>query len=191
MPDLAPGTLLIAPPTLGDPNFRRTVVLLCEHTAAEGSFGLVLSRPLGDVALGDVLDLDDLASRLGGEDYPLALGGPVQPDTLHYLHRHPSAVPGAREVADGVFWGGDFEDVKALLASGEADAQSLRFFLGYSGWGAGQLQAEMDRDGWILARASADLVFPESTDDFWRRLMRQMGGEYALLSNFPDNPRMN
>jgi putative transcriptional regulator len=190
--DLAPGTLLVAPPTLGDPNFRRSVVLLCEHSPAEGSFGLSLGRPLEqDLALSDVLDLGDPVARLRGEDFPLALGGPVQPETLHYLHRHPEAVPGATEVTEGVRWGGDFDDVKVLLADGEADAQSLRFFLGYAGWGAGQLRAELDQGGWILAPADVELVFPESLDAFWRQIMRRLGGEYALLSNFPDNPRMN
>ena len=190
--DLAPGVLLVAPPTLGDPNFRRSVVLLCEHDDTEGSFGLALGRPLEqDLALSDVVDLGDPAARLHGEDFPLALGGPVQPKTLHYLHRHPQAVPGAMEVAEGVCWGGDFEDVKQLVAGGEAGPQSLRFFLGYAGWGVGQLRAELDQDGWILAPADAGLVFPESIDAFWRQIMRRLGGEYALLSNFPDNPRMN
>lgn len=190
--DLVPGTLLVAPPTLGDPNFRRSVVLLCEHHPAEGSFGLSLGRPLEqDLALSDVLDLGDPAARLAGEDFPLVLGGPVQPETLHYLHRHPGAVPGATEIAEGVWWGGDFEDVKQLLAEGTASLQSLRFFLGYAGWGAGQLRAELDQDGWILAPADAGVVFPESLDAFWRQIMRRMGGEYALLSNFPDDPRMN
>ena len=190
--DLAPGTLLVAPPTLGDPNFRRSVVLLCEHSEIEGSFGLSLGRPLEqELTLSDVLDLGAPATRLRGEDFPLALGGPVQPETLHYLHRHPEAVPDAQQVAEGVWWGGDFEDVKQLLADGEADAESLRFFLGYAGWGPSQLRAEMDQGGWILASADPEIVFPESLEAFWRQIMRRMGGEYALLSNFPDNPRMN
>lgn len=190
--DLAPGVLLVAPPTLGDPNFRRSVVLLCEHNEVEGSFGLSLGRPLEqDITLRDALDLSEPAARLHAEDFSLALGGPVQPETLHYLHRHPEAVPDATEVAEGIWWGGDFEHVQALLAEGEADTRSLRFFLGYAGWGVGQLRAEMDQGGWILAPPAPDLVFPESLDAFWRQMMRRMGGEYALLSNFPDDPRMN
>ncbi|PSQ84285.1 MAG: hypothetical protein BRD44_01490 [Bacteroidetes bacterium QS_7_67_15] len=190
--DLAPGTLLVAPPTLGDPHFRRSVVLLCDHSATEGSFGLSLGRPLEqDLSVSDVVDLGEPAARLHGDDFELALGGPVQPETLHYLHRHPEALPGATEIAEDVWWGGDFEDVKTLLASGAATPRSLRFFVGYAGWGVGQLRAELDQDGWILADADAELIFPESLDAFWRLVMRRMGGEYALLSNFPDDPRMN
>ncbi|PSQ85795.1 MAG: hypothetical protein BRD40_00065, partial [Bacteroidetes bacterium QS_1_65_9] len=173
--------------------FRRSVVLLCEHSNGMGSFGLSLGRPLEqDLALSDVIDLGDAAARLQGEDFPLALGGPVQPETLHYVHRHGrEAVPDATEIAEGIWWGGDFEDVKTLIADGEASTGSLRFFVGYAGWGAGQLRAEIDQDGWILTPADAELVFPESLEAFWRAVMRRMGGEYALLSNFPDDPRMN
>ena len=190
--DLAPGVLLVAEPTLGDPNFRRSVVLLCEHNEM-GSFGLALGRPLDEqeLTLSDVLDLGDPTVQVRAEDFELTLGGPVQPETLHYLHRHPEAVPDATEVTEGVWWGGDFEDVKRLLAGGGGDPQRLRFLLGYAGWGAGQLRAELDQGGWILAEATPSLVFPESLDAFWRQIMRRMGGEYALLSNFPDDPRMN
>ena len=190
--DLAPGVLLVAKPTLGDPNFRRSVVLLCEHNEM-GGFGLSLGRPLEEqeLSLSDALDLGDPTVQVRAEDFDLTLGGPVQPETLHYLHRYPEAVPGATEVTEGVWWGGDFEDVKALLAEGGGDPQHLRFLLGYAGWGAGQLRAELDQGGWILAEATPSLVFPESLDAFWRQVMRRMGGEYALLSNFPDDPRMN
>ena len=182
-PVLEAGTLLVAPPTLQDPNFRRSVVLLCDHSP-EGTFGLLLNRML-ELKLSEVLD-DLLAG-----DAPLALGGPVQPNTLHFVHCLGAEVPRAVEVADGIFWGGDFDVVKALVRSGAVKEGTLRFFLGYAGWSPGQLEAEMEQSGWIVVPPSGAFVFPDDPSNLWRSVMRRLGGEYALLSNFPDNPRMN
>ncbi|RMH66165.1 MAG: YqgE/AlgH family protein [Bacteroidetes bacterium] len=179
----APGVLLVAPPLLADPNFRRSVVLLCEH-GEDGSFGLILNRPM---AIQPAEVLDDFY----GYDEPLSLGGPVEPNTLHYLHRHGDVIPGAIRVFDGVYWGGDFEAVRTLTASGGASTGDLRFFLGYAGWSPGQLDAEIDAGGWFLARAREAAIFPRDPDRLWRDVLRSMGREYALLANFPDDPRMN
>ena len=179
---LAPGVLLIAPPMMADPNFRRAVVLLCEH-GPDGSFGLILNRPL-TLQLGEVLD--EFYS-----DAPLSLGGPVQQDTLHFLHRHGDLIGDAVPVLDGVHWGGDFEAVKTLVQTEVATPNDLRFFIGYAGWSPGQLGEEVEQDGWFLAHADDVLVFDDEPETLWRTVMRRMGGEYALLSTFPDDPRMN
>lgn len=179
----APGILLVAPPVLSDPNFRRAVVLLCEHGEA-GSFGLILNRLL-TIQLGDVLE------SLSGRQEALWLGGPVQPSTLHFLHRHGSGITGAVPVMDGVYWGGDFDDVQRLIWDKTSLAGGLRFFLGYAGWIPGQLEAEIEAGGWILARAAAAFVFPDHPEKLWSTVLRSLGGEYALLANFPEDPRMN
>lgn len=182
--ELAPGTLLISAPMMQDPNFRRTVVLLCEHDPVEGSFGLILNREL-DVQLGEVLE------GYFAYDPPLYLGGPVQRDTLHYLHTHSDDIPGGVALPGNVTWGGDFEVVQEIAQGGEASFDNLRFFLGYAGWSARQLEEEIDEDAWILASAGADIVFDTDPDQLWRTVLRRMGGEYAVLANFPDDPRMN
>ncbi len=177
-----PGALLVAEPPMADPNFRRAVVLLCEHTT-EGSFGLVLNRPTG-------LTLAQAAAEPLPFDADLWLGGPVQPDTLHYLHPY-GDLDGALPVHDGVFWGGAFEDVQAGVGGGRLDADRFRFFVGYSGWGSGQLDAEVDDGAWIVLDGDAETVFADGDDALWRRVLRQLGGEYAILSTFPDDPRLN
>jgi len=182
--DLSPGTLLISAPMMQDPNFRRTVVLLCEHQPGEGTFGLTLNRPL-DVQLGDVLD--DVVAY----DPTLYLGGPVQRETLHYLHTCPDDIPGGVSLPGAVTWGGNFEVVQQIAKRGDAAADNLRFFLGYAGWGPGQLEAELDEEAWILAPGAADLIFEVEPDALWRTILRRMGGQYAVLANFPDDPRMN
>ncbi len=185
MPDvqLIPGTLLVAPPALLDPNFRRATVLLCDHNE-EGSFGLVINRVL-DAEPSDVLE--------GIENYSgrLSFGGPVQADTLHYLHLHGDDVPTAIRVMDDVHWGGSFDTIRDLIDTFQSTAQTLRFFLGYAGWGPGQLEEEIEQGGWIISQAIAEDIFTEAPDTLWRHVLRRMGGEYAVLSNFPDDPRMN
>ena len=178
----APGALLVAEPPLADPNFRRTIILLCEHTT-DGSFGLVLNRPT-ELSLSQAA-LDPLPF-----DADLWFGGPVQPDTLHYLPPY-GDLDGALPVHDDVFWGGSFDELQAGVAQGWLQAERFRFFVGYSGWGSGQLDAEVDEGSWIVLDGSADLVFSSGDDALWRKTLRRLGGEYALLSTFPDNPRMN
>jgi len=177
-----PGDILVAEPPMADPNFRRSVVLLCEHTT-EASFGLVLNRPTG-------LTLSQATDEAFDFDADLFLGGPVQPDTLHYLHPY-GDLDGALTVLDEVFWGGDFEALRRAIADGYADPERIRFFVGYSGWGPGQLDAEVDELSWIVRPGTAALVFADGDDALWRQVLRQLGGEYALLSTFPDDPRLN
>lgn len=179
----APGVLLVAPPMMQDPNFRRAVVLLCEH-GPDGSFGLVLNRPLS-------LHLSDVLEEPGAYEAPLQMGGPVQPNTLHFLHRFGALVPDAVSLGDGLFWGGDFEHVQALADADDVTPHQLRFYLGYAGWSPGQLDDEIEDDGWILTPAVPPLIFDVAPDDLWRVTMRHMGGEFALLAHFPDDPRMN
>jgi putative transcriptional regulator len=179
----APGSILVAEPPMADPNFRRAVVLVCEHTT-EGSFGLVLNRPSG-------LTLAEAAAETLPFDAELWLGGPVQTDTLHYLHPFGDSVESALPVLDGVFWGGAFDELRDAIEQGRVLSEEVRFFVGYSGWGPGQLDVEVDEGAWIVLDGDRDVVFAESDDALWRSLLRQMGGEYALLSTFPDDPSMN
>ena len=181
--DLQPGTLLIAPPMMHDPNFRRTVVLLCEH-GGEGSFGLVLNRPLE-------VSLHELMRGVAPRETSISMGGPVQPDTLHFIHRHGDVLPQTVSILDGIYWGGDFDLLKVLIENGQTSPRDLRFFLGYSGWSAGQLESEIEAGGWILARADASAIFTTDPSALWRTVLRSLGGEYALLANFPEDPRSN
>jgi len=163
------GVLLIAHPWLSDPNFQRTVIFLCEHEQAGGSFGLVLTRPL-DRRLGEFVE------TLSTSDHLLFEGGPVQRDTLHFLHRHGRLVDSAIRVQDDLFWGGDFDLVQALVLAGDAQPDTTRFFAGYSGWGPGQLLGEVDEGSWILSRAPAQIIFETEPDELWRSLLKRMGG---------------
>ncbi len=166
-----------------DPNFRRTVVLLCEHSA-EGSFGLILNRPLG-------LHLSEVVHEVNERDMLIGQGGPVQTDTLHFIHTFGDQVPETVPITNEIYWGGDFEVMKLLIETGRITPHEVRFFLGYAGWSEGQLLDEIDQGGWIIAPARAAHVFMPDVDAIWSSILRTMGDEYAILANFPEDPRLN
>ena len=179
--EIEKGQLLVASVRLIDPNFQRTVVLLCEHDDSS-SYGLVLNRRI-DVP-------SDLHDRLPFLTDNLFLGGPVQPEILQVVHPY-EQVSGAREVIEGVWVGGNFEELQAGCQAGVLDPQACRFFLGYSGWSAGQLQEEFDGDSWLLVPATPALIFDVSPENIWREAIRARGRSEPLLANYPDDPRWN
>jgi putative transcriptional regulator len=183
MADIASGILLISDPFLKDPNFMRTVVLLCEHRE-EGSFGFVLNKTFDQ-------ELGDLIKDAEGIRFPVYEGGPVQKDTLHFLHQCPGLIPGGIEVVDGIFWGGDFEDVLILLKEKKLSKKDIRFFLGYSGWSEGQLHGELEGKSWITREASRALVFNLNTHQTWKDALGELGGEYSQMINYPIDPQLN
>ncbi|MGR3811193.1 YqgE/AlgH family protein [Jiulongibacter sp. NS-SX5] len=178
----AKGRLLIAEPFLGDPNFERSVILLCEHNE-QGSFGLVLNQ-LSNLTLADAVD------GLTG-DFPLYVGGPVEYNTLHYVHRLGAKLPGSIDLGNGIYWSGDYEILKELIKLEQIPADDIRFFLGYSGWGEQQLEGEMKRNSWIVRDCDDALIFEADTETFWRKVLRDMGGNYKVMSNYPTDPRLN
>lgn len=179
----AKGTLLIANPFLKDPNFMRTVIFLCEHRE-EGSFGFVLNK-LFPQKLGELLP--ELA------DYPIPLyfGGPVQKDTIHFLHQYPDIISGGEEVFDGVFWGGNFETVMALIRIKGIDLKKIKFFIGYSGWAEKQIEDELKEKSWLISEATRNLLFHNKPDNIWKDSLRHLGGEYEMMINFPIDPQLN
>jgi putative transcriptional regulator len=179
----APGILLIADPFLKDPNFMRTVVFLCEHQN-EGSFGFVLNKQHDQY-------LDELMPDLEGVHLPVYYGGPVQKDTIHFLHTVPDLIPGGYEIIDGVYWGGDFETASNLLKNEVFDSTKIRFFLGYSGWSEAQLNNEVKEKSWLTVEATRKLVFHKKHDEIWKASLRHLGGDYEMMVNYPIDPQLN
>jgi putative transcriptional regulator len=178
-----PGILLIADPFLKDPNFKRTVVFLCEHQE-EGSFGFVLNKTYE-------YSLDELISGVEDLHLPVYCGGPVQMDTIHFLHQYPASIPGGFKVVDDIYWGGDFETAIALIRSGEVDRNRIRFFIGYSGWSKDQLKDELKEKSWLTVEATRNLIFHQHIDEIWKDSLRHLGGDYEMMVNFPIDPRLN
>jgi putative transcriptional regulator len=179
----AAGILLIADPFLKDPNFLRTVVFLCEHKE-EGSFGFVLNRPFTNT-------IDELIPELQDHKLPVFYGGPVQQDTIHFLHQYPEDIPGGQEILKGVYWGGDFDKMVELLRSNSLDPARIRFYIGYSGWGSGQLDDELKEKSWLTVKATRKLVFHRNFEEIWKESLKLLGGDYEMMINFPIDPQLN
>jgi putative transcriptional regulator len=183
MENPAPGILLIADPFLKDQHFSRTVILLCEHKE-NGSLGFVINRQLEH-------RLEDLLAGAKGLKIPIFFGGPVQMDTLHFLHMYPNLIPGSRQLSDGIYWGGDFEIALSLLQNGDIDPHLIRFYIGYSGWTGGQLDEELKGKSWLTAQARRKVVFHPQLDEIWKEAIRLLSSEYQLMANFPIDPQLN
>ncbi|TAH34490.1 MAG: YqgE/AlgH family protein [Planctomycetota bacterium] len=179
--DLQPGVLLLADPSLTDSNFEGSVVLLCAH-GAEGSLGLVLNRPL-DFRVDQVLEDP---GPFQGEEAPMLWGGPVGLDRLHVLH---AGAAGAHSfaVCAGVTFGGAMQELLRLHQAGAP----VRFFLGYSGWDAGQLESELQADSWRVVPATAEEVFDARVESLWRRLMAAQDARYHWMRHASTDPRAN
>ncbi len=176
------GSLLVAAPSLGDPNFSRTVVLIAEH-GPEGAMGLVLNRPLGVRVAEAVPILRDFVPE--GES--VHIGGPVQPEAVMALGDFVDADRAAAIAFATVgFLPADAEetlDPTALLRA--------RVFAGYAGWGPGQLEGEMDEEAWVVVPARADDCFAEDPEQLWRDALRRHGGAFAVFALEPDDPSLN
>jgi putative transcriptional regulator len=158
------GVLLYSTPGLRDPNFAQTVVLLLEHNS-KGSMGVVLNKPTRR-HLEDVLDL---AVGTGGPDVPVFWGGPVQPEAMIALVRSSWPGPRARTVVRDVQLTSDLADIKQVLAEPNGRLR-VRVFTGYSGWGRGQLAAEVRAGGWVVEPAEATTVFSPEPSRMWERV---------------------
>jgi putative transcriptional regulator len=176
------GSLLIAAPALLDPNFRRTVVLLLEHTD-EGAVGVVLNRPT-DTPTGEAIpDLTDVVRAAE----PVFIGGPVSPGSVialgDYLDRDEASDPVCGSVA-AIEVGTTPEALRLLVSR-------LRAFAGYAGWGPGQLEGEIEEEAWFTTPGLAEDVFSDEPLRLWSHALERMGSRYALLARMPDDPRMN
>jgi putative transcriptional regulator len=177
------GRLLISEPFLPDPNFERTVVLLCEHNH-EGSFGFVMNKP-------SILKLNEVVEDLHSLSDIVYVGGPVQQDTLHFLHRN-TTIENAVQIRKDIYWGGDFASLVTQIDTGTLKAGDIRFYLGYSGWGAGQLETELEDDSWIVCDFVTDeLLFDTEPAEIWRKALEGMGGRFSVYAKYPTDPRLN
>jgi putative transcriptional regulator len=180
----ASGRLLISEPFMMDPNFKRSVIILTEYSA-DGAMGFILNHQ-GEFLLGDVLPDVSYA------EMPVYDGGPVAKNTLHFIHRCPEKIEGGIEIAEGVFWGGDFEQAKVLVSNYQLTENEIKFFAGYSGWTPQQLDEEIQQDSWIVAENfKAETLFSSDEQNLWKEVVIGLGQRYAHIANFPENPALN
>jgi putative transcriptional regulator len=178
--DSLQGQLLVASPALVDPHFRKTVVLIAHHDV-DGAMGLVLSRP-SDVSASDAVPA--LAGLPGAAD-PVFVGGPVQPDAFMVLAEFADVA----EAAAPIF--GRIGFMPAEAEPGDLEITRFRLFSGYAGWGAGQLEAELEEPSWIVVEAADDDPFAGDPDELWRTVLQRKGGPFEVMIDMPFDPGLN
>lgn len=178
------GHLLIAEPSaIGDISFNRSVVLLADHNQ-EGSVGFILNKPLK-------YSIHDLIPEINA-NFRIYNGGPVEQDNLYFIHNVPELIPESIEISNGIYWGGDFECTKELINNKLIKKNNIRFFLGYTGWNPNQLEDELEDNSWIVSENKyANKIIGKSSASFWKEKIMELGGEYLIWSNAPENPMLN
>ncbi len=178
------GSLLLSEPFMLDPNFKRSVILLTEFSE-EGSVGYILNHK------SDFL-LKDIMPELEDANFPIYIGGPVGNDTLHFIHSCYYLMNSGIEVAEGIYWGGNFETLKLLIENNQISEKDIKFFVGYSGWGEGQLQSELDQNSWLVTNEyNASTIYLSNEENLWKEVVIALGPKYAHIANFPENPMWN
>ena len=178
------GTLLISEPFMADPNFKRSVVLLTEHSL-EGTVGYVLNQK-SDFLLKDVI------SDCWDANFQVYIGGPVAADTLHFIHQIPDQILGGADLGNGLFWGGDFEALKILINNYAIKEEDIKFFIGYSGWSKDQLHDELAVNSWIVSnKYNPAMLLDEDDSKLWKEAILNLGVKYAHIVNFPQDPALN
>ncbi|MEK7720176.1 MAG: YqgE/AlgH family protein [Bacteroidota bacterium] len=176
------GRVLIAEPFLPGDYFSRSTVLLVQCTE-EGDVGFILNKPT------DLL-VKDLFKGFPDFDANAFLGGPVSNDKLFFLHTLGDKIPDSLPVSGDLFWSGNFDHLTALISAGLVVEEEVRFFLGYAGWSAGQLAAEIADHSWVVIEPTIETIL-SSDENFWNESIQSIGGNALLWQNFPENPELN
>jgi putative transcriptional regulator len=179
----AKGRILLSEPLMGDYYFGRSAVLLAEHNE-EGSFGVIMNKPV-------TARFNDVFKDFPPLEINVFVGGPVDHNHMFFVHTLGKEIEGAIEIKEGLFWGGDIEIVKELIALNRLNDKNIRFFIGYSGWGSKQLEAELKRNSWVVTSAKPEMLFNTLPNKLWDNLMWKMGGKYRYWTKFPSDPSLN
>ncbi|MEZ5106113.1 MAG: YqgE/AlgH family protein [Draconibacterium sp.] len=177
------GRILIAEPFLPGDYFSRSVVFLVAHSE-KGAVGFILNKRIE-------FDLQDVFLDFPDFDAKVFLGGPVAADSIFFIHKLGDLLPGSIHVLGDLYWGGDFESLKKQIAGGNIDPADIHFFLGYSGWDAGQLEDEIKEDSWLVTDVDEKEVINEKSEQSWSDFVKKAGNRYKIWENFPENPTYN
>ncbi|MFV0591930.1 MAG: YqgE/AlgH family protein [Draconibacterium sp.] len=177
------GRILIAEPFLSGNYFNRSVVLLVAYSE-KGAVGFILNKKVE-------FPIHEAFSDFPNFNTQVYLGGPVSTDSIYFIHTLGNRIPGSIHVVDNLYWGGDFEVIKQEIGLGKIHPSEIRFFLGYSGWDAGQLEEELKDDSWLVTDVDEESVLGEMDPGSWFSFVKKAGARYSVWKNFPENPSMN
>lgn len=180
---LEKGKCLISEPFSPDSYFGRSVVLITDHSEQDGTLGYILNKPV-EIKINELFpDFPDFKAQC-------YIGGPVNPDTIHYLHTRIDLLPESTPVIGNIYWGGDFEILKELIENKKIKPSEIKFFLGYSGWAPDQLTQEIEDKFWIVSDIDPKKIMTQNKN-IWKDILNEKGESYSLWANAPINPGMN
>lgn len=177
------GRILIAEPFLPGNYFSRSLVFLVAHSD-KGTVGFILNKEID-------FEIQDVFPDFPNFEAKVFLGGPVSTDSIYYIHKLGDKLPGSINVKGDLYWGGDFNALKAQASAGLINPEDIHFFLGYSGWDAGQLEDELKDDSWLVTDIEETAVMQDFTHSSWQDFARKAGNQYSLWKNYPENPNYN
>ncbi len=177
------GDILIAKPFLQDGRFKRSVIYMGEHSE-EGSLGFILNKPHG-------LLLRDIFPHLKNGNFPLFDGGPVSPNQLFYTHTLGMQLSDSLEISEGVFWGGNFFDLSQMIEQGQVSSAEVRFYIGYSGWGEGQLPQELESGSWFANHSAYPELINTMPAELWGVELMKINPAYRAFADFSFDPSLN
>ena len=181
---MKPGDLLIAEPSIfGDLNFHRSVVVLVDYKT-EGYIGFIINKVLPYPIIDIISEIKVVL--------PLFSGGPVEEDSLFFIHNVGHLIPESEKISENLFWGGNIEKAIALVNSKIISEREIRFFLGYSGWSKNQLEQEIETESWVVIKNKyASKILEVNPNYFWKNQMVALGGKRLVWANSPENPHQN
>ena len=178
------GALLVAEPFLREEYFCHAVICIVEYEIGKSSMGIVMNKPIS-------YSLSELIPDIYSEyDLPVYCGGPLSCDRLYYIHSLGNFITDAKEISNGLYIGGNIDDIITYINEGNNTYGKIRFFLGYSGWDPGQLENELKHNVWAVTPNNHELLLGER-DNYWHKYVKSMGDEYRGWQYHPENPQFN
>jgi putative transcriptional regulator len=177
------GKILISEPFMFDYYFKRSVVLLAEHNE-DGSFGVIINKPM-------TMAFNEVVKNFPDFDAEIFLGGPVKTDSLFFIHTLGEEIEDSMPIVEGLFWGGNLEQVKEMILLNLINKKNFRFYIGYSGWMPKQLDMELKRDSWVVSSINSEQVMKSDPDKLWKDSLLKLGGQYKMWTKFPTEPTLN
>lgn len=180
--DVKVGTYLIAEPFLIDTYQKRSVIIIGEHSD-NGTVGFMLNKPT-DLTINEALE------GFPKCNFQLYFGGPVKTDTIHFIHKL-GQLEGSKEIAPGVYWGGDLDTLKFMIETHQVNDDDIRFFAGYCAWEDDQAILEVKARAWFITDSKKSFTFTEEPQNLWSDVLKSMGNNYSVLANCPVDPCLN
>ena len=168
---------------MADPYFKRSVVLLIEHEK-EGVFGFILNKQIN-------VKINKLIKDFPKFNAPIFMGGPVQSDSLFYIHTQGEYIEESIKISDNLYWSGNFNQLKSMIENQEIFPNEIMFFIGYSGWDFDQLEDELKEESWIISDLKSNDINNLKDSELWKKTLTQMGPKFSVLTKLPEDPNLN